>query len=89
MTAWAMNLGNDHKRARAAYGMFEGIADQPVPQREDQDQHEHANHAANPSFPNQEYSGEQQQRAEDGIAAYERHDHVANRIDQPQVDEPE
>ena len=69
--------------------MLDGVADQAVAQREDQGEHEQTEDTARPSFPNEKQPRQQQQRTEECIAACEGHYHVANGIDQPQVDEPE
>src|ERR1035438_7367124 len=84
-----MHLGKDHEWPRPPHGMLDGVADQAVAQREDQGEHEQTEDAARAPFPNEKQPREQQQRTEEGVAACEGHYHVANGIDQPQVDEPE
>ena len=84
-----MHVGNHHEGPRAAHRTLDVVADQPVARRENQAQHKHAEDAARTTFPNQQNSGKQQQRTEEGISADEGHDCVTDRIDQLQVDEPE
>jgi hypothetical protein len=49
-----MDFGKDRKGTRAPDGVFDGVTDQPVTQREDQSQHQHAEDPARAPFPNQE-----------------------------------